>query len=135
MRANDAPAEQAAPGSIYEAAAGRLFQGCCERAIFLAVGAGQCRDPAQMVLRLVAVALFDLPQPIILPGLDMVRVGLERALVPDLRELVVTELAIGITDQIGDGGVLVVTERLQFIDGGCIIVAVIDRGVGRAITL
>src|SRR5580700_10569564 len=118
MRANDAPAEQAAPGSIYEAAAGRLFQGCCERAIFLAVGAGQCRDPAQMILRLVAVALFDLPQPVILPGLDVVGVGLQRALVPDLRDLVVAELAIGVADQRGDRRGVVVAERLQLLDRG-----------------
>src|SRR5512140_3730180 len=86
-----------------------------------------------MILRLVAVALFDLPQPVILPGLDVVGVGLERALVPDLRDLVVAELAIGIADQRGDGGVVVVTERLQLLDCGVVIVAVVDRGVGRAI--
>jgi hypothetical protein len=55
-------------------------------------------------LRLIAVALLDLPQTIILPGLDVVRVGLQRALVPDLRDLVVTELPIGVADQIGDRG-------------------------------
>ena len=55
-----------------------------------------------MILRLIAVALFDLPQPVILPGLDVVRVGLQSALVPDLCDLVVAELAIGIADQVGD---------------------------------
>jgi hypothetical protein len=55
-------------------------------------------------LRGIAVALFDLPKPVILPGLDVVGIGLERALVPDLRDLVVAELAIGVADQVGDGG-------------------------------
>ena len=83
-----------------------------------------------MILRLVAVALFDLPQPVILPGLDVVRVGLERALVPDLRDLVVAELAIGIADQIGDVGTVVVAERLELLDRGAIVVAVVDRRIG-----
>ena len=100
------------PNSVNQAGAGRFFQCGGERAIFLAVGAGQCRDPAQVILRLIAVALFDLPQSVILLGLDVVRIGLQRALVPDLRQLVVAELAIGIADQIGDGGAVVVTERL-----------------------
>src|SRR5260221_101632 len=88
-----------------------------------------------MVLRLVAVALLDLPQPVILPGLDVVGVGLQRALVPDLRHLVVAELAIGVADQVGDRGVVVVTERLQLPDRRGVVIAVVYRGVGRAITL
>jgi hypothetical protein len=88
-----------------------------------------------MVLGLVAVALFDLPEAVILPGLDVARVGLERALVPDLGDLVVAELAIGVADQIGDGGDVVMSERPELIDGGGIIVALIDRGVGRAVPL
>src|SRR3984893_16343783 len=120
--------------SVNEAGAGRLFECCGERAIFLAVGTGQGGDPAQVILRLIAVALFDLPQPVILPGLDVVRVGLQRALVPNLRDLVVAKLAIGVADQIGDGGAVVMTESLQLLDGGAIVIAVIDRGVGRAIT-
>ena len=83
-----------------------------------------------MILGLFAIALFELPQPVILPGLDVVRVGLQRALVPDLRHLVVAELAIGIADQIGDRGFFVVAERLQLIDGGGVIVTVVDRGIG-----
>src|SRR6476660_5843314 len=121
--------------SVNQAGAGRLFERSGERAIFLAVGAGQSGDPVQVILRLLPVALFDLPQSIILPGFDVVRVRLERALVPDLRDLVVAELAIGIADQIGDGGAVVVTKRLQLPDGGGIVVAVIDRGIGGAITL
>src|SRR5258706_6758291 len=120
--------------SVNQAGAGRFFEGRGERAVFLAVGAGQSGDPVQVILRLIAVALLDLPQSVILPGLDVVRVGLQRALVPDLRDLVVTELAIGVADQIGDGGDVVVTERLQLLDGRGIVVAVIDRGVGCAIT-
>src|SRR3984893_12515335 len=103
--------------SVNQAGAGRLFERSGERAIFLAVGANKLGDPAQMVLRLIAVALLDLPQPIILPGLDVVRVGLQRALIPYLRDLVVAELALGVADQIGDSGDVVVTERLELLDG------------------
>src|SRR6476661_4798961 len=84
--------------SVNQAGAGRLFERSGERAIFLAVGAGQSGDPVQVILRLLPVTLFDLPQSVILPGLDVVRVRLQRALVPDLRDLVVAELAIGIAD-------------------------------------
>src|SRR6202048_5313993 len=129
-----APVERASPNSVNEAGAGRLFKCCGERAVFLAVDAGQSRDPAQMILRLIAVTLFDLPQSVILPGLDVVGIGFERALVPHWRELVVAELAIGVADQIGDRGDVVVTERLELLDRRGIVVAVIDRGVGRAIT-
>src|ERR1700736_2708043 len=120
--------------SVNETSARRLFEGGGERAVFRAVGAAQLADPVQVILRGVAVALFPLPQPVILPGLDVVRVGLQRALVPDLRDLVVAKLAIGIADQIGDGGAVVMTKRLQLLDGGGIVIAVIDRGIGRAIT-
>src|SRR6266403_1510547 len=120
--------------SVNQAGGGRLFERSGERAIFLAVGAGERGDPVEVILRLIAVALLDLPQTIILPGLDVVRVRLQRALVPDLRDLVVTKLAIGVADQIGDRGDVVVTERLQLLDGRGIVVAVIDRGVGCAIT-
>src|SRR5256885_14918049 len=82
-----------------------------------------------MILRLVAIALLDLPQAVILPGLDVVRIGLERALVPDLRHLVVAELAIGVADQVGDSGAVVAAERLQLFDRGSVIVAVGNRGV------
>src|SRR5207248_2045609 len=99
--------------SVDEARARRLVDGFGERAIFLALGADGLSDPVQMILRLLAVALLDLPQPIILPGLDVVRIGLQCALVPDLRELVVAELAVRVADQIGDSGAVVVTERLQ----------------------
>src|SRR5690348_3291194 len=86
-----------------------------------------------MILRLVAVTLFELPQAIILPGLDLVRIRLQRALVPDLRELVIAELAIGVTDQIGDAGAVIMTQRLQLIDRRGVVVLVVDRGVGGAI--
>src|SRR6185369_8828176 len=82
---------QTCPASINQAGAGRLFERRGERAIMLAIGPANRGDPAQMVLRLLAIALFDLPQAVILPGQHMVRVGLQRAFVPDLRELVVAE--------------------------------------------
>src|SRR3981189_1015912 len=65
----------------------------------------------------------------------MVRIGFQRALVPDLRELVVAELAIGIADQVGDVRVIVLAERLQLLDGVSIILAIVDRRIGRAVTL
>jgi len=40
----------------------------------------------------------------------MVRIGFQRALVPDLREFVVAELAIGIADQIAHVRVIVVAK-------------------------
>ncbi|BAL08458.1 hypothetical protein BJA01nite_82790 [Bradyrhizobium japonicum] len=51
-------------------------------------------------MRLIAVALLNLPQAVILPRQYMVRIGFQRALVPDVREVGVAELAIGIADQI-----------------------------------
>jgi hypothetical protein len=86
-----------------------------------------------MIMRLVAIALFELPQAVILPGPDVVRIGLQCPLVPDLRQLVVAELAIGVADQIGYVGAIVMSERLQLFDRRCIIVAMVDRGVGGAI--
>src|SRR5258708_28831195 len=121
--------------SVNQAGAGRLFERRGEREIFLAVGAGERGDPVQVILRLIAVALLDLPQTIILPGLDVVRVRLQRALVPDLRDLVVTKLAIGVADQIGDRGDVVMAERLELPNRGSVVVAVVDRGIGFAIAL
>ncbi len=69
-----------------------------------------------MIFRLLAVALLDLPEAVIVPGQDVVRIGLERVLVPDLRELVVAELAIGIADQVGDIGIVVMAERLELFE-------------------
>ena len=64
-----------------------------------------------MINRLIAIALLDLPQAAILPGQHMVRIGLQRVLVPDLRELVVAEFAVGIADQIGDVRMIVAAEE------------------------
>src|SRR5260370_30602288 len=94
------PTQPSLLDSIDQSRAGRLLQRGRERSILLAVGPADRGDPAQMILRLVAVALFDLPQAVILPRQHMVRIGFPRALVPDLAELVVAELAIGIADQI-----------------------------------
>src|SRR6202051_4355132 len=88
-----------------------------------------------MVFCLIAVALFRLPQPVILPSPHVVRVGLQRPLVPDLRDLVVAELAGGVADQVCDIGVVVVAKRLQLLDSTGIIVALIDRRESCAISL
>src|SRR5271154_6006861 len=99
-----------------------------------AIGPANRGDPAQMILRLLAVALLDLPQTVILPGQHMIRIGLQRALVPDLAQPVVAELAIGIADQIGDVGIVVMAQRLELPDRSPIVVAVIDRGIGGAVS-
>src|ERR1700749_3630607 len=120
-------------GLINQAGARLLFHCGGQRAIFFAVGADQGGDLVQVIFRLFTVALFELPQTVILPGLDVVRIGLERALVPDLRELVVAELPVGVTDQVGDGGVVVMAERLPLLDGGGAVVVIVDRGVSGVI--
>ena len=48
-------------------------------------------------------------------------------------QFVVSELAIGIADQICDIGALVMAERLQLLDRGDKILPVVDRGIGGAI--
>src|ERR1700737_3921264 len=123
------------PDSINATGAGRFFERSRQGPIFLAVGPANRSYPAQMILRLIAVALFDLPQTVILPRQHMVRIGFQRALVPDLRELVVAEFAVGIADQIGNVRMIVVAERLQLLDRRSIVVAVVDRRIGRAVTL
>src|SRR3954464_1237554 len=130
-----APRNSASRRLVNQPRAWRFFQRRGKRAIFLAAGAGEGCDPAQVILRRIAVALFDLPQAVILPGLDVVRIGLERALVPDLRNLVVAELAIGVADQVGDGGCVVTAERLELSDRRAVVVAVVDRGIGGAIAV
>src|ERR1700679_37032 len=79
--------------SINETCAGRLFQRVRQGPIFRAVGSADRSDPAKMILRLLAVALLDLPQTVIIPGQHMVRIRFQCPLVPDLRELVVAELS------------------------------------------
>src|SRR3954464_6158 len=128
-----APRNSASRRLVNQPRAWRFFQRRGKRAIFLAAGAGEGCDPAQVILRRIAVALFDLPQAVILPGLDVVRIGLERALIPDLRHLVVAELAVGVADQVGDGGYVVMAKRLQLRNRRCVVVALVDRGIGFAI--
>ena len=65
----------------------------------------------------------------------MVRIGLQRAFIPDLRDLVVTEFAIGVADQIGDIGIVVMTERPELFDRRGVVVAIVDGVVGRTIAL
>src|SRR5882757_761636 len=119
--------------SVDEAGARRLLERGGERTVFVAAGASELSDLVQMILRLIAVALFDLPEAVILPGAHMGRIGLQGALVPDLRHLVVAELAIGVADQIGDVGAVVLAKRLQLLDRGGVVVAIVDRGIGGVI--
>src|SRR5882762_1341664 len=122
-------------GSVDKAGAGRLVQRGLQRTVFLAVRAGKLTDLAQVIFRLLAVALFELPQPVILPGPHVARVILQRLLIVRLRKLVIAELAVGVADQVGDVGDVFAVERLQLLDRRGVVVAVVDRGVGGAITL
>ena len=62
---------------------------------------GSDARPYCIFLRLIAVAVLNVPQAVMLPRQYMVRIWFQRALViPDLREFVVAELAIEIADQI-----------------------------------
>src|SRR5450631_4427937 len=63
----------------------------------------------------------------------MVRIRLQRALVPDLRKLIVAELAVGIADQVGHVRLIVLAQRLELVDRGGIIVALVDRVIGCAV--
>src|SRR6516162_7606445 len=119
---------------VEEAGAGRLFQRLGQRPIFIAIGAANRGDPLEMVFHLLAVALLELPKPVILPGADVVGVVLERELVPDLRLLVIAELAVGVADQVGDIGDVLMAERLQLCDRRRVVVAVVDGRMGGAIS-
>src|ERR1700743_2095623 len=100
-----------APNSIDKTGARWLLKCGRKRAIFGTIGAADRCDPAQMKFCLVAVALLDLPEAVIVPRQDMVRIELQRTLIPDLRELMVAKLAVGIANEVGDVRVIVVAER------------------------
>jgi hypothetical protein len=53
---------------------------------------GSDARPFCIFLRLISVALLNLPQAVILPRQYMVRIGFQRALLPDLRDFLVAEL-------------------------------------------
>src|ERR1700758_1429880 len=120
---------------IDKTGAGRLLKCGGERAIFGAIGAADRCNPAQVIFRLLAVALLDLPEAVIVPCQNMVRVGLQRELIPDLGELVVAKLAIGIADQVGDIGVVVMTERVELVDRSRIVMPVVDRVIRGSVPL
>ena len=56
------PREGGDQSLVDEAGAGRLFQRLGQRPIFIAIGAANRGDPLEMVFRLIAAALFDLPR-------------------------------------------------------------------------
>src|SRR2546430_8268261 len=88
--------------TLFRSGARRLFERRGQRAIFLAAGAGEGGDPVQVILCLIAVALFRSPQPTseLQPQTNLVcRLLLDK---PHLRDLVVAELAIGVADQLGN---------------------------------
>src|SRR5438105_3867865 len=68
-RLSAAPDESRSPGSrnsVNQSGARRLLECGCERPIFLAAGTGERGDPVEVILRLITVALFELPQAVIL---------------------------------------------------------------------
>ena len=106
-----------------------------QRSILIAIGTTNLSDPTQVIFCLFAVALLDLPEAVVVPCENMVWIGFECALIPDLRELVVAELAIGVPDQIGDIRIIVVAERRQLFDRGTIVISFVNRCIRRAVTL
>ena len=96
-------------------------------------GAGELGDLVQVILRLIAVALFELPQAVILPGPHVVRIGLAarartRSARPCSRRACDRSSRSDWRRRRGRPA-----ERLQLLDRGGIVVTVVDRRVGGAI--
>ena len=121
--------------SIDERSARRLLQGRGQGLVLIAIGTANLSDPTQVIFCLLAIALLDLPKSIIVPREDVIRIGFQRAFIPNLRKRVIAELAIGISDQIGHIRVIVVAERLQLLDSGSIVVAFVNGRIGRTVAL
>src|SRR5262249_48363659 len=101
-----------------------------QRLVVVAAVAADQPDLLQMFFGFRAVALFELPHAVILPGAGVIRIGGERLLVPDLGVFGAAELARGEADQIGDVRMLVMAKRLQRNDAASIILRVIDQRIG-----
>jgi hypothetical protein len=108
---SELPSVGPAPTSVGERRAGRLVECRGQRSILLTIRPADGSDPAEMIERLLAVTSLELPQSVVLPRQYVVRICLQRALVPDLRLLVVAELAVGIADEVGDVRMVVMAER------------------------
>src|SRR3954471_19332298 len=89
----------------------------------------------EVFLGLEQIALLGVPHAVIRPSDGVGRIGGECALVPDLGILVAAELAAGIADQVGDIGVVVTAERLQLVDRGGVVVALVDHRVRRLVAV
>ena len=112
-----------------------MLQGRGQGLVLIAIGTANLSDPTQVIFCLLAIALLDLPKSIIVPREDVIRIGFQRAFIPNLRKRVIAELAIGISDQIGHIRVIVVAERLQLLDSGSIVVAFVNGRIGRTVAL
>ena len=66
-----------------------------------------------MILGFELVALFEMPHPVILQGAGVFRIAGQRLLVPDLRLVILAELAVRIAEIIGDVGMLVAAELME----------------------
>src|SRR5687767_9363085 len=91
----------------------RPFHAAFQILVLLALGAADQADLFQEVGGLELVALLDLPHAVILPGTHVLRIGRERALIPDLGKLIVAELAGGVAQIIRNVGMVVLVHSLE----------------------
>src|SRR6476659_11392212 len=94
------------------------------RAILLAVGgtANQLHL-LQVILGLEPVPLLSLPHAVVGPRAHVIGVGGERLLVPELRIVVVAQLAMRVSDVVRELGMLVVAECVHRGDAVLVVAA------------
>src|SRR5262245_5724901 len=78
-------------------------------------------DFLQVVERLEPIALLHVPHAVVGPGANMVWIGLEGSLIPDLGLVVVAHLAVCVADIIGDIGVIITAERMHGGNAGLVL--------------
>src|SRR2546423_12614477 len=74
-------------------------------------GATKDTNFVQKFFRLQLVSLLEVPQPIILPRSHVVWIGDQRLVVPEFREIVVAQFAIGVAEVVCYFWTVVVTKR------------------------
>src|ERR1043166_6139613 len=113
----------------------RAFHPAFEVLVFLAAGAAADQSNLfQEVGRLEHVALFDVPHSVVLPRAHVIRVDCQRLVVPDLGEVVVADLAVGVADIVGDFRAVVAAECLEGGDA-FLVLAVEHQRAGGAVTV
>ena len=78
--------------------------------------------------------MFEMPKPIVLPGSDVVRIGRQSLLIPDLGKIVVAEFAIAVAKVICNLWCIVVLERAKG-GNGLGVFAIEDKRTRRTIAL